>query len=153
MAFDWLALRDKKLFCSWPIKSIRNYIMHNNLYADSVWLQKYFISRSTVPNFPFLALRSLRTLRSISFSRGLQVLVTALIQTFRNALLHLLFLLFILMFLFSIMGHYLFGYEEGSDQENWGTFGNAMLSLFNYVTVSFYLNSQAHYLYVVRGEV
>ena len=42
------------------------------------------------------ALRTLRTLRSISFFKGLQVLVKALIQTFRTAVLHLLLLLLVL---------------------------------------------------------
>ena len=81
------------------------------------------------------ALRTLRTLRSISFIRGLQVLVRALIDTFRNAVLHLLLLLFILMFIFAIIGYNFFGYDETGDRRNWGNFGVAMLSLFNFVTV------------------
>ena len=85
------------------------------------------------------ALRALRTLRSISFIRGLQVLVRALIDTFRNAVLHLLLLLFILMFIFAIIGYNFFGYDDGGDHRNWGNFGVAMLSLFNYVTVSCYV--------------
>lgn len=40
------------------------------------------------------------------------------------------------MFLFAIMGYYFFGYDEGGDKQNWGDFGIAMLSLFNFVTVS-----------------
>ena len=82
------------------------------------------------------ALRALRTLRSISFIRGLQVLVRALIDTFRSAVLHLLLLLFILMFIFAIIGYNFFGYDERGDRRNWGNFGVAMLSLFNFVTVS-----------------
>lgn len=81
------------------------------------------------------ALRTLRTLRSISFFKGLQVLVKALIQTFRTAVLYLLLLLLVLMFLFAIMGYYFFGYEPNSDKEHWGDFGRAMLSLFALVTV------------------
>ena len=82
------------------------------------------------------ALRALRTLRFISFLKGLQVLVTALIQTFRSSVLYLLLLLLIIMFLFGIMGYYFFGYDEQGDKENWGSFGIAFLSLFTYVTVS-----------------
>ena len=85
--------------------------------------------------FVHAALRALRTLRSISFIRGLQVLVRALIDTFRSAVLHLLLLLFILMFIFAIIGYNFFGYVDGGDQRNWGNFGVAMLSLFNFVTV------------------
>ena len=63
------------------------------------------------------------------------MLVTALIHTFRSAVLHLLLLLLIIMFLFAIMGYYFFGYDQGGDHQNWGNFGIAMLTLFNYVTV------------------
>ena len=90
---------------------------------------------STNPLLP-PALRALRTLRFISFLKGLQVLVTALIQTFRSSVLYLLLLLLILMFLFAIMGYYFFGYDEQGDKKNWGSFGIAFLSLFTYVTVS-----------------
>lgn len=83
-----------------------------------------------------VALRTLRTLRSISIIRGLQVLVTALIQTFKSSVFYLLLLLLVLMFLFAIMGHYFFGYDEDGDKKNWGTFGQSMLSLFTFVTVS-----------------
>lgn len=78
----------------------------------------------------------MRTLRFISFLKGLQVLVTALIETFRSSVLYLLLLLLILMFLFGIMGYYFFGYDDRGDKENWGTLGIAFLSLFTYVTVS-----------------
>ncbi len=88
------------------------------------------------PSYLPLALRALRALRSISFIQGLQVLVTALIHTFRSAVLYLLLLLLIVMYLFAVMGYYFFGYEEDGDKENWGNFGRAMLSLFTYVTVS-----------------
>ena len=87
------------------------------------------------PHLPLAALRTLRTLRSVSFIRGLQVLVSALIQTFTSSVFYLLLLLLILMFLFAIMGHYFFGYEEGGDKRNWGTFGQSMMSLFTFVTV------------------
>ena len=64
------------------------------------------------------------------------MLVTAFVHSFVNALYHLLLLLLIFMFIFAIIGYYVFGYEEDGDKENWGDFGIAMLSLFNYVTVS-----------------
>lgn len=89
----------------------------------------------------FAALRAMRTLRFISFLKGLQVLVTALIQTFRSSVLYLLLLLLIIMFLFGIMGYYFFGYDEQGDKENWGTLGTAFLSLFTYVTVSSVLHT------------
>lgn len=97
------------------------------------------VSHSVACSSPCLpippALRTLRTLRSISFFKGLQVLVKALIQTFRTAVLHLLLLLLVLMFLFAVMGYYFFGYDSDADKEHWGDFGRAMLSLFAFVTV------------------
>ena len=82
------------------------------------------------------ALRTLRILKSISFFKGLQVLVTALIQTFRTSILYLMILLLVLMFLFATMGFNFFGSDPGSDKKHWGSFGSAMLSLFTLVTVS-----------------
>ncbi|XP_002730732.1 cation channel sperm-associated protein 3-like [Saccoglossus kowalevskii] len=78
------------------------------------------------------ALRALRTLRTVSFIRGLQVLVTALLDTIRKSVLNVVLLLLLLMFLFGIVGYYFFG---SSDKEHWGGLGPAMLTLFAYVTV------------------
>lgn len=64
--------------------------------------------------------------------------MTALIDTIRNSIVNVVLLLLLLMFLFSIMGYYIFGYRDSeteSDKEHWGDLGSAMLSLFNYVTV------------------
>lgn len=82
------------------------------------------------------ALRTLRTLRTVSFIRGLQVLVTALLDTIKKWVINILMLLLLIMFLFAIMGYYFFGYREDSnDKKHWGSLGSAMLSLFSYVTV------------------
>jgi cation channel sperm-associated protein 3 len=85
-----------------------------------------------------LALRALRALRSISFIRGLQVLVMALVSTFRTAVVDLILLLLLVMFLFAIMGYYFFGYDASGDKEHWGTLSQCMLSLFMLVTVCTY---------------
>ena len=78
-----------------------------------------------------------RTLRTISFIEGLQVLVTALIDTIRNSVLNVVILLTMLMAFFAVVGYYIFGYEEETgDKENWGTLSTAMLTLFTFVTVS-----------------
>ena len=63
------------------------------------------------------------------------MLVTALLDTIKNSVLNVVLLLLLMMFLFAIMGYYFFGYYEGSDEEHWGNFGSAMLTLFSYVTV------------------
>ena len=64
------------------------------------------------------------------------MLVNALVQTFKTSVFYLLLLLLVLMFLFAIMGFYFFGYDEDGDKKNWGNFGQSMLSLFTFVTVS-----------------
>ncbi|XP_077999655.1 cation channel sperm-associated protein 3-like [Glandiceps talaboti] len=81
------------------------------------------------------ALRALRTLRTVSFIKGLQVLVTALLDTIRKSVLNVVLLLLLLMFLFAVVGYYSFGYREDGDKEHWGSLGPAMLTLFAYVTV------------------
>ncbi|KAK2557512.1 Cation channel sperm-associated protein 3 [Acropora cervicornis] len=76
-----------------------------------------------------------RTLRTISFIEGLQVLVMALIDTIRNSVLNVVILLTMLMAFFAVVGYYIFGYdEETGDKENWGTLSTAMLTLFTFVT-------------------
>ena len=63
---------------------------------------------------------------------GLQVLVTALIDTIRKSVINIVALLLLTMFLFGIMGYYFFGYREDGDKEHWGDLGRAMLTLFRY---------------------
>lgn len=79
-------------------------------------------------------LRALRTLRTISFIEGLQVLVTALIDTIRNSVLNVVILLVLLMLFFGVVGYYIFGYEETGDQARWGDLSTAMLTLFTFIT-------------------
>lgn len=77
-----------------------------------------------------------RTLRTISFIEGLQVLVTALIDTIRHSVLNVVILLTMLMGFFAVVGYYIFGYEEETgDKEHWGNLSTAMLTLFTFVTV------------------
>ncbi|XP_037076171.1 cation channel sperm-associated protein 3-like [Pollicipes pollicipes] len=86
----------------------------------------------------FRALKALRTLRSVSFSTNLQVLVSALIDTIRRYVVSVIILLVFIMFLFGVVGYYLFGSNkfaaDQSAREDWGNLGRAMLSLFTYVT-------------------
>ena len=92
-----------------------------------------------VVNQLFFPVAAARTLRTISFIEGLQVLVTALIDTIRNSVLNVVILLTMLMAFFAVVGYYIFGYDEDTgDKENWGTLSTAMLTLFTFVTVSNY---------------
>jgi len=65
----------------------------------------------------------------------LQVLVTALLDTIRKSFVNMVFLMALLIFISGILGFYLFGTGENGDQENWGSLGSAMLTLFAFVTV------------------
>lgn len=76
-------------------------------------------------------------MRTISFIEGLQVLVTALIDTIRNSVFNVVILLTMLMGFFAVVGYYIFGYEEETgDKTHWGDLSTAMLTLFTFVTVS-----------------
>ena len=98
---------------------------------------KVFFNLFIVSCKPFYSVVAARTLRTISFIEGLQVLVTALIDTIRNSVLNVVILLTMLMAFFAVVGYYIFGYEEDTgDKENWGTLSTAMLTLFTFVTVS-----------------
>lgn len=77
----------------------------------------------------------MRTLRTISLVEGLQVLVTALIDTIRNSVLNVVILLVLLMVFFGVVGYYIFGYEDTGDKVRWGDLSTAMLTLFAFVTV------------------
>jgi len=53
--------------------------------------------------------------------------------------LNVVILLTMLMAFFAVVGYYMFGYEDNaSDKEHWGNLSTAMLTLFTYVTVSYY---------------
>ncbi|XP_070295555.1 cation channel sperm-associated protein 3-like [Salvelinus sp. IW2-2015] len=80
------------------------------------------------------AFRSLRVLKTVSFIRGLQSLVVALFKTMKSVV-YVLGLMFVLMFIFAIIGYYYFGDPNTGDPENWGDLGNALFTLFSLVTV------------------
>lgn len=82
----------------------------------------------------FRALRALRALRSISFIRGLQVIVSALLKTIASSV-NVVVLLILVMFVFSMIGHYFFGRDEESDNVRWGTIFDSMYSLWVYTTL------------------
>lgn len=79
------------------------------------------------------SLRALRPLRSISLIGGLQVVVTALIATLTGSFIHIILLLTVLMFVYGIMGYYVYGYHN-PDDAYWGTFEKSFLSLFILIT-------------------
>ena len=54
------------------------------------------------------------------------MIVTALLNTLRTSFLHIITLLSVIMFVFGIMGYYLFGYGE-ENQTDWGSFPKSAL--------------------------
>ena len=76
-------------------------------------------------------LRTLRALRAISFVPSLQVIVTALITTVRDYMLNLIVVLFLIVFIFGVMGFYLYG--QYSDK--FSNLGESMLALGMLVTL------------------
>ena len=84
-------------------------------------------------NLVFIAASALRALRSISFLRSLQVIVSALLKTISEVA-NLLILLILLMYVWAIMGYNFFGSDPNASQQ-WGDLLNAMYALFQLVTV------------------
>ncbi|XP_053232817.1 cation channel sperm-associated protein 3 isoform X2 [Podarcis raffonei] len=64
----------------------------------------------------------------------LEVLVAALVETAKNVI-YVLVLLFLLMFIFAILGQGLYGDPDHGDTRNWGTLAAAFFTLFSLVTV------------------
>ncbi|CAI5766651.1 channel sperm-associated 3 [Podarcis lilfordi] len=78
--------------------------------------------------------QSLRVLKLLFYSPGMMVLVAALAETAKNVI-YVLVLLFLLMFIFAILGQGLYGDPEHGDTRNWGTLAAAFFTLFSLVTV------------------
>lgn len=109
---------------------------------------------NTTYNSLLLFLPAARTLRTISFIEGLQVLVIALIDTIRNSVLNVVILLVMLMAFFAVVGYYIFGYEEETgDKKHWGNLSTAMLTLFTFVTVSSVSSELSVDQYISKEEI
>uniref|UniRef100_A0A2K6GH81 Cation channel sperm associated 3 n=1 Tax=Propithecus coquereli TaxID=379532 RepID=A0A2K6GH81_PROCO len=79
-------------------------------------------------------MQSLRILKLIPYSRGIRRLITAVGQTVYTVA-SVLLLLFILMYIFAVLGFCLFGVPEGGDHDNWGNLAAAFFTLFSLATV------------------
>ncbi|XP_077182913.1 cation channel sperm-associated protein 3 isoform X3 [Paroedura picta] len=98
----------------------------------------YVIDRSNPHKYRFWNLvkgfQALRILKLVYYSTGMTVLMTALGQTAKNVI-YVLVLLFLLMFIFAILGHELYGDPATGDMRNWGNLPSAFFTLFSLVTV------------------
>eukprot|EP00741_Cyanophora_paradoxa_P023838 tig00021680_g23025.t1 len=81
---------------------------------------------------PPAGLRALRALRGISFVEPLQVFISAIVKTMQSAV-HLLILLFLIMYVFAIMAFNFFGDQE-TKTSYWNSLPNALFSLFDWTT-------------------
>ncbi|XP_066469021.1 cation channel sperm-associated protein 3 [Tiliqua scincoides] len=75
----------------------------------------------------------LRVLKLIYYSPGMTILMRALGQTAKNVI-YVLVLLFLLMFVFAILGHGMFG-DPVTGDKNWTSLAAAFFTLFSLVTV------------------
>ncbi|XP_004405521.1 PREDICTED: cation channel sperm-associated protein 3 [Odobenus rosmarus divergens] len=98
----------------------------------------YSLRRFKGKHYPYLniadGMQSLRILKLITYSRGIRTLITAVGQT-AYIVASVLFLLFVLMFIFAILGFCLFGLPDRGDQDNWGNLAVAFFTLFSLATV------------------
>ncbi|OBS82996.1 hypothetical protein A6R68_23010 [Neotoma lepida] len=79
-------------------------------------------------------IQSLRILKLISYSRGIRTLIIAVGQTVYTVA-SVLTLLFVLMYIFAILGFCLFGMPDKGDLNNWGNLAAAFFTLFSLATV------------------
>ncbi|XP_029797802.1 cation channel sperm-associated protein 3 [Suricata suricatta] len=98
----------------------------------------YDLHRSKVKHYSYLhiadGIQSLRVLKLITYSRGIRTLITAMGQT-AYTVASVIILLFVLMFIFAILGFCLFGAPDRGDPNNWGTLALAFFTLFSLATV------------------
>ncbi|KAJ3134861.1 Cation channel sperm-associated protein 3, partial [Physocladia obscura] len=74
---------------------------------------------------------------------SLQVVVEALIDTLRKNVLDIIILLLLIMFIFGVLGHYLFATNpENASYNNWNTLGEAFMTLFIFVCADGWLPYQ-----------
>ncbi|XP_062443556.1 cation channel sperm-associated protein 3 isoform X2 [Rhea pennata] len=99
------------------------------LYASSTGAATHFHSWETAKG-----LQALRILKLIKYSNGMRIFTKALGQMVKTVM-YVLILLFLLMFIFAILGHGLYGVPETGDTENWGNMEAAFFTLFSLVTV------------------
>ncbi|KAK2491607.1 hypothetical protein MC885_014252, partial [Smutsia gigantea] len=98
----------------------------------------YGLRKITGKHYPYLSiangLQSLRILKLITYSRGIRTFITAVGQTV-HTMVSVLTLLFLLMYVFAVLGFCLFGVPDGGDLNNWGNLAVAFFTLFGLATV------------------
>nr|XP_058915919.1 cation channel sperm-associated protein 3 isoform X4 [Kogia breviceps] len=99
----------------------------------------YSLRKIKGKHYPYLniadGVQSLRILKLITYSRGIRTLITAVGQT-AYTVASVLILLFVLMYIFAVLGFCLFGVPERADLNNWGNLALAFFTLFSLATDS-----------------
>ncbi|XP_047411799.1 cation channel sperm-associated protein 3 [Sciurus carolinensis] len=105
----------------------------------------YLLRKIKGEHYPYLniaeGIQSLRILKLIPYSRGIRTLIIAVGQTVYTVA-SVLTLLFVLMYIFAILGFCLFGIVEKGDMNNWGNLAVAFFTLFSLATVDGWTNLQ-----------
>ncbi|KAF7480194.1 Hypothetical predicted protein [Marmota monax] len=86
-------------------------------------------------------IQSLHILKLIPYSQGIRKLIIAMGQTVYTVA-SVLTLLFVLMYIFAILGFCLFGIVENGDLNNWGSLEVSFFTLFSLATVDGWTNLQ-----------
>ncbi|XP_060152218.1 cation channel sperm-associated protein 3 isoform X1 [Globicephala melas] len=98
----------------------------------------YSLRKIKGKHYPYLniadGVQSLRILKLIPYSRGIRTLISAMGQT-ACTVASVLVLLFVLMYVFAVLGFCLFGVPESADLNNWGNLALAFFTLFSLATV------------------
>ena len=85
----------------------------------------------------FRSLRAMRLIRSVGFLRKLRLIINALGKTLRNSVLNVTILMVLMMFIFAILGFYLF---PGTN--SFASISSGFFSLFRYVTAESWMTVQ-----------
>ncbi|KFO19190.1 Cation channel sperm-associated protein 3, partial [Fukomys damarensis] len=86
-------------------------------------------------------IQSLRILKLITYSQAIRTLITA-VGKIVYIVASVLILFFILMYIFAILGFYLFGVVERGDMSNWGSLDTIFFTLFSLATVEGWTDMQ-----------
>ncbi|XP_012583454.1 PREDICTED: cation channel sperm-associated protein 3 isoform X2 [Condylura cristata] len=128
-----------------PIKFWKNGYNLLDVLVIIIFSIPYALKKAKGKHYPYLnianGIQSLRILKLITYSRGIRTLITAMGQTVYTVA-SVLILLFVLMYIFAVLGFCLFGGPDGGDLDNWGNLAVAFFTLFSLITVDGWTNLQ-----------
>jgi len=80
--------------------------------------------------------RAIRALKYVNYLPGIQVIANALVSTLKQLFSDVILLLCLIIYIFGVMGYYIFGYHAIAETvvQAWGTLASTFLSLFTIMT-------------------